>query len=203
MRTYRVLAEDQAQLLCEATKKMTWSEGRARTKELTGTIKRNSEILQHSSLTLLGKKITGHPEVQLDTIPLKTTSPKYSKYEEGQRYQLHTDAPWMGQTRTDLACTLWLNGDYQGGQLVVDGLEFKGKPGEALIYECGAPHEVLPVTSGERICVITWIQSRIRCPHKRKLISSFRRFLAKFEDDQEKFVEGSRVYSALLRMWIE
>ena len=72
-----------------------------------------------------------------------------------------------------------------------------------MIYDCGDPHEVLPVTRGERICVITWIQSRIRDAHKRQLVSKMRRFLSRFEDNQELFVEGGQIHSALLRMWIE
>lgn len=202
MKTYRIITKEQALALAEKTKGLSWQQGKARTKELTGTTKQNKEILSHVALQTLGKRIAAHPEIQLDTIPIKMHAPKFSRYSEGEHYKLHTDAPWMGDTRTDLSCTLWLSEDYDGGELVIDGVPYKGEPGECLIYNCGLPHEVRPVTFGERICVITWIQSRVRDSEKRKLITDFRRFLGNFEDSP-LFLEGGRIHSALLRMWIE
>lgn len=202
MKIYRILPEKQARNLASVVANMQWQQGKARTKELTGTAKQNEEILHDKSLDEIGKRIIHHPEVQLDCLPLKLHAPKYSRYRDGNRYHKHTDAPWMGSTRTDLSCTLWLNDDYEGGELEMGGRQYKGKPGEALVYECGEPHEVLPVTSGERICVITWIQSRVRDPAKRRLVSDMRRSLTKLEGD-DLFVEFGRYHSALLRMWAE
>ena len=203
MNIYRIFPEDQALALAERAKEMQWAQGKARTEALTGTVKKNSEVLNHVSLQAIGKRLANHRDIQLDHIVYKLHKPKYSRYQDGDRYHLHTDAPWMGETRTDLSCTLFLSKDYDGGELIVDGKAYRGKPGEAVVYECGLPHEVTPVTSGERICVVTWLQSRIRDRHKRKLVSDYRKFLAKFEDNQELFVEGGRVHSALLRMWSE
>lgn len=204
MKMYRVLSEEQALALCEQVMKLGWPQGKARTKELTGTTKQNREITSHVALQTLGKRIVNHPEIQIDCIPLKIHAPKFSRYSDGEHYKLHTDAPWMGETRTDLSCTLWLSKDYEGGELRIDGQPFKGRPGECLIYECGRPHEVTPVTRGDRVCVVTWIQSRIREPSRRRLISDFRKFLAKLDGkDEALFLEGSQIYSALLRSWIE
>lgn len=198
------MAEEQARMLAAQLKDGAWVQGKARTRELTGTTKQNDEILNHVALQMLGKRIVSHPDIQIDHIPLKLHPPKFSRYTPGQHYKLHTDAPWMGQTRTDLSCTLWLSDDYEGGDLVIGGDPVKGAPGECLVYECGVPHEVTPVTSGERICAIAWIQSRIRDPQKRRLISDFRKFLCRFEgNDQQAFLDGGQIYSALLRMWIE
>lgn len=203
MKLYQIFPEAQARAIGQKIATLSWSTGKARTKELTGSIKRNGEILSHTSLQMIGKRIVNHPEIQLDHIPLQLHPPKFSRYREGEFYKAHTDAPWMGRTRTDLSCTLWLSDEYEGGELVVAGERFRGKPGECLIYDCGEIHEVTPVTSGERICAVSWLQSRVRDRHKRTLISDFRRFLAKLESSQSLFVEGGRVHSALLRMWIE
>jgi len=203
MKKYRIMTEEQARAFAGIAQSLEWSEGKARTAALTGSVKCNEEILAHPSLDEIGKMILRPAAVQLDTVPLKLHSPKYSRYQDGNRYKAHTDSPWMAVTRTDLSCTLWLNDEYEGGELSINGLKLKGKPGECVIYECGEPHEVMPVTAGARIAVITWIQSRIRDPIKRKWISDMRKFLAGFEDDTERFLEGSRLYSAMLRRWTE
>jgi PKHD-type hydroxylase len=202
MKLYRILSEKEALEVAEAAKGLEWAEGKARTPELTGTVKQNREVLSHKLLPAIGKKIVNHPSIQMDHIPRKAYSPKFSRYSDGEHYKAHTDAPWMGETRTDLSCTLWLNDDYEGGELEVEGNKIRGKPGECLVYDCGSIHEVKPVTSGERICVVTWMQSRIRDKEKRRLVSDYRKFLAKFEGGP-LFVEGGRIHSALLRRWSE
>lgn len=203
MNIYRIMPADQAVAIADKLAGSAWPAGRARTKELTGTVKQNGEILSHAALDAIGKRIVAHAGVQMDAIPLKMHPPKFSRYADGQHYKRHTDAPWMGQTRTDLSCTLWLNDAYDGGELVVGDRVVRGEPGQCVVYECGEPHEVLPVLAGERICAVTWIQSRIRDAHKRRLASDMRRFLARIEHDHALFVDGGRIHSALLRMWIE
>lgn len=203
MKFYQILSREESSRVTDAVKGMEWSEGKARTPELTGTVKRNSEILHDGLLTTIGKRIANNSEIQLDCIPLQYHPPKFSRYKTGEYYHRHTDSPWMGSTRTDISCTLWLNDDYEGGELLIGDEKVKGNPGQCVIYQCGTPHEVLPVTSGERLCVITWIQSRIRDAHKRHLISTFRRFLSKFDDNHELFVEGGQIHSELIRMWME
>ena len=203
MHLYQLLTPEEASSLYEVTSSLDWEIGRARTEALTGTIKQNNEVLTHPELTKVGKRIGTSGAIQVHDLPLKLMPPKFSRYTEGQHYKLHTDAPWMGDTRTDLSCTLWLNDDYEGGELVIEGKKIKGKPGQCLTYPCGEPHEVLPVTSGERVCIITWIQSRVRDPIKRKWLSDMRKFIGTFEDDKEKFLEGSRLFSSMMRRWTE
>lgn len=205
MRIYRIFPEAQAIGIADTLKEKNWVQGKARTSEETGTTKQNGEILEHPLLESLGKRILNHPDIAIDVIPLKCHKPKFSRYRDGERYHRHTDAPWMGTTRTDLSCTLFLSDpdSYDGGELVVDGEVVKCKAGEAVIYDCGAIHEVSPVTSGERICAVTWIQSRVRDQGKRNLISEYRRFVEKLKGQPEMYLEAGRFNSALLRMWSE
>jgi PKHD-type hydroxylase len=200
---YQIMTAEQAALTCEIAKGLDWEVGQARTEALTGTVKQNNEVLTHPELISIGKLLLANRGVLLHEIPLKAHPPKFSRYKDGQHYKMHTDAPWMLETRTDMSCTIWLNDDYEGGELVIGDKKVKGKPGMAAVYPCGEPHEVLPVTSGERICAITWIQSRIRDPIKRKWLSDMRKFIAKFEDNEELMLEGSRLNSAMLRRWSE
>jgi len=210
MNLYQLFDEPQTAMILDTIKGIGWHQGRARTRELEGTVKQNLEILpQHDDKAKglsdgIGQKIISNPAIQLNHIPVKTHPPKFSCYSNGAHYKTHTDAPWMGSTRTDLSCTLWLNEDYEGGELCVGGKQIKGKVGQCFIYECGLPHEVKPVTKGERICSVTWIQSRIRDPNKRKLVSDFRKLLAKMEPDHKDwFIEGGTIHSSLIRMWME
>ena len=211
MQFYKVLSQEVAKEILGSVNVMDWSVGQARTKELTGTVKQNKEILHTESdkaqllLRAIAKKIMAHNGISLDCIPLMISTPKFSKYTDGEHYKVHTDSPWMGTTRTDLSCTLFLSdpSTYEGGELCVDGNKIKGQQGEIAVYECGKPHEVIPVTKGERVCVVTWIQSRIRDKTKRKIISDFRKWLAKMEDNEKLFFEGNVIYSSLLRRWME
>ena len=222
MKIYRILSEEDAAKVLTLVQANEWKEGRARTEALTGTVKQNQEILGKEVPELadgIGRKIIGQLDVQLDAIPLALRRPKFSRYADGAQYHKHTDAPWMGSVRTDLACTLFLSDPdtYTGGNLFINGRSapFKLKPGEAVIYDCGSPHFVEPVTEGERICAITWIQSRVRDPRKRALITELRALLADIEPVsankgepmqdtyQDWFLRGGRVHSALLRMWSE
>ena len=49
-------------------------------------------------------------------------------------------------------------------------LHFKLKPGEAIVYPSDTLHEVVPVTKGERLVAITFIQSRVPDPFKRHML---------------------------------
>lgn len=204
MKLYRILSEETALEIAERlSRSENWKPGNARTAGLTGTVKQNEEILNHADLAEIGKRILNHPDVQVDHLALQCSPPKFSRYRDGARYQAHTDAPWMGTTRTDLSCTLWLSKGYYGGELIVDGQAIKGAPGQAFVYPCGEIHEVRPVTSGQRIAVVTWIESRVRDLHKRTMLSDMRKLLGTFDDADPRHLELTRLFSALLRMWME
>lgn len=210
---HRILSAEAADTVVGKLQGMSWGAGKARTEELTGTVKQNLEILPGDSeqagalSTAIGKKLINHPSFQLDAIPIMVHPPKFSKYSEGAHYKQHTDAPWMGRVRTDLSCTLWLSdpNTYDGGELCIEGHKpIKGKAGQCLVYDCGIPHKVNPVTNGERVCALTWVQSRIRDSHKRKIVSNLRKLLAEMEPEHKDwFLAGGSVHSSLLRMWSE
>ncbi|MFM6973438.1 MAG: 2OG-Fe(II) oxygenase, partial [Alphaproteobacteria bacterium] len=70
--------------------------------------------------------------------------------------------------RSDLSFTVWLTppDDYSGGALVLEtpsGEEaFRLPAGHALVYPSTLLHRVEPVTAGERLVAVGWIESRIR-----------------------------------------
>jgi PKHD-type hydroxylase len=108
--------------------------------------------------------------------------------------------------RTDLACTLFLNDDYDGGELCANGLSVKGEPGTCVVYECWRPHWVNPVTRGERICAITWMQSAIRDATQREVLNLFQSVLKEVDrtsNEARFYPRLSALYGKLIRMWME
>ena len=112
---YNLLSDKEVSGVVKQIENYEWTEGLARTKKLTGTVKQNLEILdsageaQKSILIFLGEKMMNHPEVMRNHIPHITHAPKFNKYQNGGQYHRHVDAPMMGQARSDLSCTIFLN----------------------------------------------------------------------------------------------
>lgn len=81
------------------------------------------------------------------------------RYETGQFYVQHSDH-FKQQPRT-LSCTICLNDDYDGGEFAFFDREikYKLKKGSILLFPSNFmyPHEVMPVTSGTRYSIITWL----------------------------------------------
>lgn len=82
------------------------------------------------------------------------------KYNTGDYVREHVDT-WSGENRT-LSCSMILNNDYEGGELAFFDGKYKLNPkkGDIVIFPSSFtyPHQVLPVTSGTRYAVITWIR---------------------------------------------
>jgi PKHD-type hydroxylase len=112
--------------------------------------------------------------------PRKIAPPMLAKYSPGMNYGAHSDAAYMtlgeGLLRSDLSCTLFIAAPdtYQGGELCIRlgsaVLTFKGAPGSAIVYPSNTLHEVKPVTAGERLVGLTFIESMIPDPTNRELL---------------------------------
>jgi|TARA_E500000318_G_scaffold45017_1_gene42544 Rps23 Pro-64 3,4-dihydroxylase Tpa1-like proline 4-hydroxylase len=86
------------------------------------------------------------------------------KYEEGNFYKPHVDGG-VGFNRT-LSAILFLNNDYEGGELSFKNIQtekeehvnLKGKPGDLVIWPSNFhyPHGVMPVQKGRRYTVVAW-----------------------------------------------
>ena len=82
------------------------------------------------------------------------------RYKTGDYVKNHVDTS-SDQHRT-LSCSLILNDDYEGGE--ISFLDGKVKPnlkkGDLLIFPSSFtyPHQVLPIVSGIRYSIITWIR---------------------------------------------
>ena len=170
-----------------------------------GAYQRSSELLRLAMLR--------SPEFMEFAFPVALAPPMMTRYKPGMKYGAHADAAFIqlpGATiRSDLSCTIFLNepADYEGGELHIrlgDGdLAFKLKPGEAIVYPSDTLHQVIPVTKGERLVAITFIQSRIQDPFRRNLLYELNEVAALegLKMDAENFGRLQLVQQNLLRYW--
>ena len=147
--------------------------------------------------------------------PVLIAPPLITRYKPGMKYGAHADAAFLqmpGQTiRSDLSCTIFLNEpeSYEGGALHVrlgDGdLHFKLKPGQAILYPSDTLHEVEPVTKGERLVAITFIQSQVPDPFRRNLLFDLNEVAALegLNMDPQNFSRLQLVQQNLRRYWAE
>jgi PKHD-type hydroxylase len=147
--------------------------------------------------------------------PHRLAPPMLAKYGPGMNYGVHSDAPVMalpaGPLRSDLSCTLFLNepSAYQGGELAIQlgGREilFKGAAGSAVVYPSTTLHEVRPVTSGERLVGLTFIESLVRDQAKREILYDLNE-VAALEGFNMSWENRTRLQHArnnLMRLWRE
>lgn len=86
------------------------------------------------------------------------------RYEEGERFGLHTDAILGRQEGfRQLSAILYLNDAYTGGETYFprQELKFKAKVGDLLLFPSTFcyPHESLPVVKGVKYAVVTWFMA--------------------------------------------
>jgi PKHD-type hydroxylase len=181
------------------------------------TAKQNEQLhdpaAYQKSSEILKQAMTRTPEFMEFAFPVAMAPPMMTRYKPGMKYGAHADAAFIqlpGATiRSDLSCTIFLSDprDYDGGELQVRlgdaELAFKLKPGEAIIYPSDSFHQVIPVTRGERLVAITFIQSRIQDPFRRNLLFELNEVAALegLKMDQENYGRLQLIQQNLLRYW--
>lgn len=145
--------------------------------------------------------------------PKLVAPPALSLYRPGMTYGAHADAAFLPigarPIRADLSCTVFLNppDSYDGGELSVRlgsrEVDFKLQPGAAILYPSTTIHQVKPVTRGERLCGITFIESDIVDRVSRELLFELNDILAA-EGDRltwDARTRLSHVATSLHRQW--
>jgi PKHD-type hydroxylase len=155
------------------------------------------------------------PEFYEFAFPAQIAPPLLTRYKPGMHYGAHADAAYLqlphGTVRSDLSCTVFLNEpeSYEGGSLHIryaDGsMRFKLNPGQAILYPSDTLHEVEPVTSGERLVAITFIQSRVKDPFQRHMLFELNEIAALEGNNMspENFSRMQLIQANLLRYWGE
>jgi len=147
--------------------------------------------------------------------PRSMAPPMLAKYLPGMNYGAHADAAFIPlgprPLRSDLSCTIFLAdpASYQGGELVVHlgaaSVAFKGEAGAAIIYPSHFMHEVAPVTAGERLVGLTFVESAIPDGACRELLYHLDEVgaLEGFNMSLESRTRLQYVRNNLRRMWGE
>jgi PKHD-type hydroxylase len=128
-------------------------------------------------MKLLVQAVVQHPNFLQLAMPRTVSNLLVSRYLPGMSYGTHTDAAIMKTGhRSDISFTLFLNqpADYEGGELSLETpfgeQRVKLPAGSLILYPTGGLHQVLPVTRGERLVVVGWVQSRIRDSRRREIL---------------------------------
>jgi PKHD-type hydroxylase len=182
-------------------------------------VKSNQELESGApALERLNRVVMGnlarHPVYRGGALPLHVASPLYARYRPGMTYGDHLDDPIMGTDgvmyRSDVAVTVFLNApeEYDGGELVIrtsaGEQAVKLPAGDAVLYPAGSIHHVDPVTRGERLVAVTWVQSLVRDAARRELLyglNAAREKLLQSAPEAEETAQVNAAYLNLIRMW--
>lgn len=200
-----------------------WTDGRATVGPQGALVKQNKQLPVESSLAKqLGAVILTalyqNPLFMAAAIPLRTVPPLFNSYQGGEHYGLHVDGAIRGlpgsglSLRTDLSSTLFLSEpeEYQGGELqVMDTFgqhEVKLPAGDLILYPSSSLHQVLPVTSGERVCSFFWTQSMLRNDQQRSMLFELDQTIQQLRSrhgDTAEVLALTGHYHNLVRLWAE
>jgi PKHD-type hydroxylase len=165
------------------------------------------------SSALVTQGLSRSDEFRDFTFPVRVAPPLLCRYEPGMSYGKHADVAFLPMLptplRSDVSCTVFISepGDYEGGELTIylgtRPIALKGAAGSAVVYPSTTIHEVQPVTRGERLVAITFIQSEIIDEKKRELLFKLNEVAAleglKMQWDNR--IQLEHVRYSLHRMW--
>ena len=194
-----------------------FQDGRLSAGRTAQALKNNEEVSGEKVISELNEIVMGHlvrhPEYKIAALPHRVAVPFYVRYGQGMGYGEHLDDPVMGNEnryRSDIAITVFLNSpdDYEGGELVIDTpfghQQVKYPAGDAVLYPASTRHHVTPVTRGERLVAVTWVQSLVRSYEQRDLLyqlGKMREKMLRKAPDSEDTRCLDTVYVNLVRMW--
>jgi len=204
----------------EAIARLEWRDGRSTAGKTARAVKQNQQAVLDTGegRTLrdrLRSTIETHAIVQAYARPRRLTQPMISRTHGGGHYGAHVDNALMdmgaSRLRTDISFTLFLSdpANYEGGELVVHGAGatswIKAEAGELVLYPSTSIHEVRPVTGGERIAAVGWIESMVRDQEQREMLFDLENLRASLRERLRprsgELLMLDKSISNLVRMW--
>ncbi|MGM0905269.1 MAG: Fe2+-dependent dioxygenase [Pseudomonadota bacterium] len=178
-------------------------------------VKNNQQLTGKKSgaaTELLLNRLQQNSLVQSVMRPKQVARVSINRYRQGDYYGTHMDDSLMNGVRTDISFTLGLSplSDFKGGELVIEDASgersWRLEQGEILMYPSHYLHRVNPVTKGERLAMIGWVQSLVKQPSHRELLFDLEQSLkAEFDANgkSENFDRLTKVFHNLLREWAD
>jgi PKHD-type hydroxylase len=199
-----------------------WTDGNQTAGSRSIAVKQNLQLdRQDETARELGnrilRKLGRHPTFVSASLAERIWPPVFNCYRNGGHYGTHSDAalmrlPEAGLTiRSDLSATVFLSEpeEYDGGELLIED-RFGAQPvklaaGDMVLYPSSSLHQVAPVTRGQRICAITWMQSAVADTAARTLLfdldQSIQALTPSRPKDDPDIDRLIHVYHNLLRRW--
>jgi PKHD-type hydroxylase len=199
---------------------LEWRDGRETAGAVAREVKRNLQAAMDSAPGRalhdeLSRLIEDNAVIKAAAQPRRFSPLLISKTGVDGRYGAHVDNALMGKgaqrLRTDLSFTMFLTppGEYEGGELVIHAAgmtqEMKGEAGYLVLYPSGSIHEVKPVTRGERIVCVGWIESLVADAGQREMLFDLENLRAalrqKLPAQSAELLTLDKTIANLLRMW--
>ncbi len=213
-----VLRPEETAYLNELARHLRFVDGRATNSD--SSVKHNLQISHGDPAAsepglILRDALMRHADLRAFSMPKQMARPTMARYEPGMTYGWHVDEamfPSNPPMRSDLSCTVWLSEPetYDGGELVIQlgeqQLSFKGRAGDAVLYPSTTIHQVAPITRGQRLVGITWIQSYVAESSRRELLLQLEEAKAialAGQRDQRLLVLLESVRTNLYRQWAD
>lgn len=186
MKIFDVLSDIEVEKIKSNLAAANWEDGEKSVLGLN-TKKKNRQISSRQEEFKLVQpflaKILSNEEVRSYTFMRRLIDPRVASYQVSGKYDFHVDVALLANDRTDLSFTVFLNdpNSYEGGQLEIQmeggDQTFKGTAGQIIIYPSGLMHRVTPVTSGERLVLVGWLNSHVKEEQYRVRLYKFRKLI--------------------------
>lgn len=214
-----IVTPAEARQLRDRVLQLKFVDGSATAGVYARTVKRNQQLenspetqkLQEFVMQALMRSV----EFERFAFPRNMKPIMFSRYEPGMEYGTHVDNAVMSgrpPVRSDVSLTLFLSepDTYDGGELTIQTLtgeeQIKLPAGSIVTYPSSTLHRVAPVTRGVRVAAVTWVQSMIRDPACREILSDLettRRTIFETQGKTREFDLISKSFANLMRMWAE
>jgi PKHD-type hydroxylase len=216
-----LLPPERVQAMRTALEGASWQDGRETAGYQSALAKDNLQLREDEPLaSRLGGEVlaalTANLLLQSAALPAAIFPPLFSRYRAGQSFDTHVDnayrpLPGGAYLRTDLSATLFLSDpeSYDGGALLIeDGAgerAVKLPAGSLVLYPATTLHRVEPVTRGERLAAIFWIQSLVPDAGRRSILFdvdlSIQSLRERLGDADPALIALTGAYHNLLRQW--
>lgn len=211
-----VLSSDEVKQLTQIASELHFVDGRVSNPHNETKKNLQVDITQpeaNRAAQIAGAAITRNEEIRNFVFWKPIATPLLCKYEVGMTYGVHADSAYLPlpgtPLRSDISGTLWLAdpNSYEGGELRIhlgsESVTIKGEAGSMVVYPSTMLHEVMPVRSGQRLVMITFIESQVPDQTQRELLWTLNEVnaLEGFNISSENRTKLNFLSSSLHRMW--